>query len=40
VARAVIWVIAASQNTWSGQLIPENRAQFRNALIGWQEPVC
>jgi hypothetical protein len=37
-ARAVIWVIAASQNLWSEQFIPENRAQFRNALTGWQEP--
>ncbi|HEY1431094.1 MAG TPA: hypothetical protein VGF39_05635, partial [Stellaceae bacterium] len=37
---AVIWVIPASQNPWSEQLIPKNRAQFRNALTGWQEPVC
>jgi hypothetical protein len=38
--RAVIWGIAASQNPWSEQLIPKNRAQFRKALTGWQEPVC
>jgi hypothetical protein len=37
---AVIWVIPASQNPWSEQLIPKNRAQFRNALTGCQEPVC
>ena len=37
---AVIWVIPASQNPCSEQLIPKNRAQFRNALTGCHEPVC
>jgi len=36
----VIWVIAASQNPWSKQLIPKNRVRFRNVLTGLQEPEC